>query len=221
MPRAKRSSSGFSLIELLVSISIIAVLIGLLLPALPAAWDSARRTACSANLRSIGQVMELYKGGNREAFPVARYMPFPWLSGYDEQGWVSLPEAMVDYIEVDSEAWVCPGDRVVARYEYEVDGELRECGASYNYVTALAGTPYEQTFFARFLRLSPSDTPVGYDFDGGTFETEPRFGSEQVTVDFFHRTRNVLFVDGSVGKYETSGRTDDSGGRWPDAEGDR
>jgi len=66
-----RSKQGFTLIELLVVISIIALLIGILLPALGAARAGARQTQCLANVRSIGQVLEMYANDQRERFPIA------------------------------------------------------------------------------------------------------------------------------------------------------
>lgn len=60
---------GFSLIELLVVISIVAIMISLLFPALAGARESARQTNCLANLRQLGIATHLYAGDNRAWLP--------------------------------------------------------------------------------------------------------------------------------------------------------
>jgi len=60
---------AFTLVELLVVIGIIAVLIGILLPALGKAREQSKRTACLANLRSLGQAMFAYANVYRDRLP--------------------------------------------------------------------------------------------------------------------------------------------------------
>jgi len=62
--------SGFTLIELLVVVAIIALLVSILLPSLSAARSSAKSVKCLTNIRSQGQITQLYLDANLDQFPV-------------------------------------------------------------------------------------------------------------------------------------------------------
>jgi len=184
-----KARSLFTLIELLVVIAIIAVLFSLLLPSLSAAKETAKKTKCMGNLRTIGTCIQSYAMDNND-----------WLPGSYEGGWIWFQTFPVLYSGTATAVATVRADWICRCPCYKALKQNGNYGLSENWFWhGGLGKPYRRQTQVKQYSKTLYSTEVYYE--GSNVNAAEQFftGASWSNVSYRHAQRvNLLMADSHV-----------------------
>jgi prepilin-type N-terminal cleavage/methylation domain-containing protein/prepilin-type processing-associated H-X9-DG protein len=186
--------TGFTLVELLVVIGIIALLISILLPSLNKARETANRVKCQSNLSQMGKALLLYSNENKGAFPrtkadtAAPTLSFTNGGAGDTDPFVSanvpnnsIPGAMFLLIrtqDMTTEVFTCPSGTAekdlmnnlaaTSRSNFTGDAGLVIKNVSYSFLNVYPTTTATGLGYKTFITAFSSDFAIAADLSPGS-----------------------------------------------------
>ena len=200
----RQNRGGFTLVELLIVVAIIALLAALLFPVFAKIRERGRQTVCLSNLRQLGLATALYAQDSDDRYPYGgdpgdlqtngwqfsesgKYWPAIQQMQANHQ---TLPHVMSNYVR-DREIWHCPSDNgfdMTGQHEdiplNAYPSAFQAFGMSYGYTTQLALEGQTITSVRAwslnppYSEHNPADVPLFYDlvghWHGGAAQSEER-----------------------------------------------
>ncbi len=185
-----KKGKGFTLVELLVVISIIALLTGILVPALGKVRKSAKREACKSNLRQIGVAFQAYLDDNHDIMPPASEYPSLIIDVNDPGYRPSITTYLLPLLK-EKEVFKCPADTINDYYE--------RWGLSYDYYARMFGERSIRT--TRFAQdgIKERNMHVMSDFDAVHPRTSHSTETDIRNRSYYKGEKNYLYADWHVG----------------------
>jgi prepilin-type processing-associated H-X9-DG protein len=178
-----RTHSAFTLVELLVIISIIGILAALLLPVLGRARESGRATACLSNLRQLGLALQLYVQDHNNRLPTMFDAPVN-TNSLPATNTLIMNLVLSNYLG-SVEILKCPSD---------VNDLFHSTGSSYSWNFWLNGQDADHLSIGP-LQFDPHNIPLSFDKEAFHKARGPKLAVNYLYAD--GHIQNILVVEGT------------------------